>query len=613
MKIKEHNKPATLDEEEDWQQDEDAVLRVTEARYRAAFETSLDAIAICRIDDGMFVDVNRAFSETLGYSRDELVSTTSTERYTWVSPDGENCSREFVDVSGVSICDLGIWTHPEDWSNLTQRLTRHLTCRDYEAMLRSKDGSVFNALICAALINLEGVACIHLVCRDVSDKKEAEDKIYCLSYFDSVTGMPNREMLREQLGGLSAAPSSKPQLNALLTISLDALATISEVYGLAIADQILQEGAQRIASCIRSEADTVARISAREFAVLLTNLGPSARRAIESAQEVASRILHTLAVPYLVENEEFVSASNIGIHVFDSKNCEADTLLQMSAIALAEAKAAGRNKQLVFTPKFQEAARARATLERELLHALRAEQLRLFYQAQYHDSQLIGAEALIRWKHPRRGVISPGEFIPLAEESGQIVPLGEWVARTACKQIAAWNQKHIFAAPFRVAINISAQQFRQCGFVPSIIHAIQSAGADPHSIELELTETTLIDDVESVVRKMQELKEIGVHFSLDDFGTGYSCLAYLKRLPLDKLKIDISFTREILTDPGCAAIAKAIISMSDALGLTVIAEGVESVEQRDYLLQLGCRYFQGFLYGPPLPAQEFVAFSPGAR
>jgi EAL domain-containing protein (putative c-di-GMP-specific phosphodiesterase class I) len=340
--------------------------------------------------------------------------------------------------------------------------------------------------------------------------------------------------------------------------------------------------------------------------VILVNLSIATEEAAAKARIIAQRILTTLEEPFSLEGRDCRCTASIGITIFDTLGLSAEEILQQSDIAVDHAKEAGRNRMRFFAPALQAAINERNTIEADLREAIESDQLTLYYQPQVHGRQLVGAEALVRWKHPARGLLPPGEFIPLAEETGLILPLGAWVLEAACRQTAAWAESKDFA-DIGIAVNISARQFHQPDFVTSVLETLRRTGANPRNIEIELTESTLVNDVEEVVARMSELKTHGLRFSVDDFGIGYSSLSYLQRLPLDKLKIDISFVRRILTDPSSSAIAQAIISLARALNLDVIAEGVESEEQRHSLAQLGCHSYQGFLISRPLPALQFEA------
>jgi EAL domain-containing protein (putative c-di-GMP-specific phosphodiesterase class I) len=349
---------------------------------------------------------------------------------------------------------------------------------------------------------------------------------------------------------------------------------------------------------------TVGRLGGDEFVVLLEDLSETTEEAAAQAKVVAEKVLARIEEPYQIDGRETISTCSIGITVFGDNSGNINEVLQQADIAMYQAKAAGRNGISFFAPALQAAVNARAVLEEDLRQGIKLQQFLLYYQAQVEDGRVIGAEVLLRWQHPRRGILFPGEFISLAEETRQILPLGNWALESACKQLAVWagDKK---TASIKVAVNISAMQWRQPDFVEAVLTVVKRTGANPRNLQLELTESTLVENVEDMIAKMTALKSHGLSFSVDDFGTGYSSLAYLKRLPLDQLKIDRSFVRDLLVDASSASIAQAIISLSHALGLSVIAEGVESERQLEILADLGCHAYQGYLFSRPVPLPEF--------
>ena len=578
------------------------VVRVSEQRYRAAFETSLDAIAICRMDDGMFVDVNRQFFAILGYSRDELVGRTSQQVCTWTDEQGTRHSSEFIDVTGQSSRELAIWENPRDWELLTGILHHEGECRGFETRLRNKSGDLIWVRISASVLELGGVPCVLFVTRDISAAKAAEEEIRTLSLYDGLTCLPNRRHLLDQLEACGKG-AHRNRRSALLSVNLDHFRAVNDSLGSAVGDLLLQEAARRVAACVR-DGDTVARSRGDEFSVILGHLSEDSEGAGALARNIAQRILAAVGEPYQLAGRDLLCTASIGITIFGDAALSPDEILQQSDIAVNHARLAGRNTMRFFAPGLQEAINERVTLESELRSAISEGELMLCYQPQVRGGELVGAEALVRWQHPRRGLLMPGEFIPLAEETGLIVPLGEWILEAACRQAAAWARQGAMGT-ITLAVNISARQFHQPDFAQTVMDTLRRTGADPRNIELELTESSLVEDVEQVAARMAELKACGLRFSVDDFGVGYSSLSYLKRLPLDKLKIDISFVRDILIDSGSSAIAHAIISLAHAMDLHVIAEGVESEAQRDYLAVLGCHSYQGNLFGAPAPAAEF--------
>jgi diguanylate cyclase (GGDEF)-like protein len=392
-------------------------------------------------------------------------------------------------------------------------------------------------------------------------------------------------------------------MRALLFVDLDNFKTLNDTLGHQTGDLLLREVARRLAACVR-DCDITARLGGDEFVVLLENLGYSPELVAAEAKATAQKILAAVSRPWMLEERECLSTCSIGITIFGDRPETINELMQQADIAMYQAKAAGRNTLRFFSPALQAAVNARASLVEDLRQGIEKNQFLLYYQPQINRERVIGAEALLRWNHPRRGILQPAEFIPIAEDSGLILPLGEWVLNDACRQIASWqNRKE--TSRIRIAVNISALQFHQPNFVEAVLSALRRTGANPANLNLELTESMLVVNVEDVIGKMTELKSHGVKFSLDDFGTGYSSLSYLKRLPLDHLKIDRSFVHDILVDASSGAIAQTIISLSRAMGLSVIAEGVETDEQRAFLARLGCHSFQGYLLSRPIPVSSF--------
>jgi diguanylate cyclase (GGDEF)-like protein len=438
--------------------------------------------------------------------------------------------------------------------------------------------------------------------REHQQLKVAHDEIRSLAFYDPLTSLPNRRLLLNRLQQTLAASTRNSRKRALLFVDLDNFKTLNDTLGHQTGDLLLQEVARRLTKCVR-ESDTVARLGGDEFVVMLEDLSEGPEEAAAQAKSAGEKLLNTICQPYLLSGHEYRSTASIGITVFGGQREGTNKLLQQADIAMYKAKAAGKNTISFFAPSLQAAVNARAEMEEDLRQGIRENQFVLYYQPQVESGRLTGVEALIRWNHPKRGLLAPGSFIPAAEETGLILPLGNWVLESACRQIAAWAVENE-TARITVGVNISARQLRQPGFVESVLKTLDTTGADPHSLNLELTESMLLDNVEDIITKMAKLKSHGIRFSLDDFGTGYSSLTYLKRLPLDQLKIDRSFVRDILTDPSGAAIAQTIISLSRTMRLSVIAEGVETEEQRGFLVDLGCDSYQGYLFSRPLPLDE---------
>jgi diguanylate cyclase (GGDEF)-like protein/PAS domain S-box-containing protein len=555
-------------------------LQLSEARYRTAFQTSIDAININRLSDGKYIDCNQAFLDTTGYRREEILGLTSPE--------------------------LGIWADVRDRQTMVEMVRRNGNFRGLEAQFRKKNGELFWGEMSASVVEIDGVACILSITRDLSSAKEAEDTIRSLAFYDPLTGLPNRRLLLERLRQPLDTGARDGRSQALLLVDLDHFKTVNDTLGHQAGDLMLKEVARRVAAAAHAD-DTVCRLGGDEFVVMLEDLSEVAEQAAAQAKAVGEHILAAIDRPFSIENRERLLTASIGIIVFGNRQSNTEEVLQQADIALDQAKAAGRNTLRFFSPALQAAVNARAVLEQELRQAIKTNQFLLYYQPQVERNHVRGAEALIRWQHPVRGLVPPDEFIPLAEESRLILPLGDWVLETACAQIASWaGQEH--TAHLTVAVNISALQFRQPEFVEQVLSALDRTGANPKNLRLELTESMLAENIDEVIAKMTELKSHGLRFSLDDFGTGYSSLAYLKRLPLDSLKVDRAFVRDILIDETSGAIAQTILSLGRAMGLSVIAEGVETEEQRGFLAAIGCHSFQGYLFSRPLPLEQFQAF-----
>lgn len=577
------------------------VLRVSEERYRKAFDTSLDAIAICRMDTGMFVDSNRAFSDLLGYSREELIGQVSTETITWIDPYEQDQCVEFIDVSGKSTKDLGLWVNSEDWERLVSTLSSSPTCRDFQAMLRRKDGKTAWVQISACTMELDGVQCILFVTHDLSAIKAAEEKILRLFYYDPLTSLPNHRFLLDRLGDIEIQSDN---YRAFFLVGLDNLKFLSESNGQIFGDLLVQEIAERITEFF-GKTSIVARVSNDEFGIVGSSMGTDLKSRSLKVLRMAQELRGRLSLPLSQSGHRYRCAISIGICVFGTDFLAPEQIIQRGSIALRSARRASRDGICFFAEELQADLCNQARLEGDIDRAIGHNEFCLYYQPQYRNQVLIGAESLARWKHPQHGLLPPGKFIPIAEESGLIVPLGDTLFENCCHQLAFWQQSKKLSPEFSLAFNISAKQFHHPDFVQKIISALQRSAADPRNLEIELTETSLLQDIDTIACRMSDLKAYGIRFSLDDFGTGYSSLSYLSKLPFDKIKIDIAFVRAILTDRSSSAIAQAIISLGRTMELAVIAEGVETEAQRDYLLQIGCSSFQGYLFSPPLPQEAF--------
>jgi diguanylate cyclase (GGDEF)-like protein/PAS domain S-box-containing protein len=468
---------------------------------------------------------------------------------------------------------------------------------------RHKSGRVFPMTLQVSEIELGGKTTYVGVVRDITQHRQDVEEIRRLAFFDALTQLPNRTSFTDRLRHAVLANARTGHHGALMFLDLDHFKQLNDTRGHDVGDLLLQQVAHRLQGCVRA-GDSVARLGGDEFVVLLESLSPQEQDAATQAEAIANKILQALGQPYTLRDTSYDSTPSIGIVIFSQEPESIEELLKKADVAMYQAKSAGRNTARFFDPAMQAAAAAYVELEADLRRGLANHEFILHYQIQVDFSgETTGAEALVRWEHPTRGLVSPAQFIAMAEETGIILTLGQWVLRTACQQLAQWAEQDATRA-WTMAVNVSASQFAQSGFVSTVAAALSESGADPYCLKLELTESMLVDDVNGVIEKMNQIKAMGVGFSLDDFGTGYSSLSYLKRLPLDQLKIDQSFVRDILTDASDAVIARTIIGLGQSLGLKVIAEGVETAEQRDSLIGLGCEAFQGYYFGRPVPALQ---------
>lgn len=441
---------------------------------------------------------------------------------------------------------------------------------------------------------------------DITERKMAVQKSSHLALYDALTDLPNRRLLLDRLNQVLAFNTRSNSRAGLLFIDLDHFKLLNDTLGHDVGDLFLKEVAIRLTAYVR-QGDTIARLGGDEFVLLLNDLSEDTMKAAEQTEVIAEKILALINRPYQLDGKLYNSTCSIGATVFDGLPIETDELLKQADIAMYEAKKSGRNAIRFYDPKMQELINARVDLESELRIAVKQNEFQLYYQVQVdNNGQVLGAETLIRWPHPTRGMISPFDFIPLAEEIGIILPIGEWVLDTACAQLALWQQNPL-TQNLTLAVNVSASQFYLKDFVNQVHTVIARHDINPTRLKLELTEGVLVANIDDIIIKMEALSEIGIRFSLDDFGTGYSSLQYLKKLPLHQLKIDQSFVRDLATDSNDRAIVRTIITMAESLSINVIAEGVETVEQRQYLLDNGCMHYQGYLFSKPVPIVEFEA------
>ena len=575
------------------QRDYDRLLAKQEAERKQTEADLRVAAVVFESQEGMIVTdarsvilrVNRAFTEITGYTADEAVGRTP--RLLRSGRHGE----DFYRLMWETINRTGGW-QGEIWD-------------------RRKNGEEYPKWLTISAVKGDDGAVSHYISTqfDISERKKADDRIEQLAFFDQLTSLPNRTLLLDRLKQAMAACSRNGGYGALLFIDLDNFKTLNDTLGHNTGDMLLQQVAQRLTLCVR-EGDTVARLGGDEFVVVLAGLSKSEADAAAGVETVAEKILASLDQTYSLGDLAHHSSASIGVTLFGGDHASMDDLMKQADLAMYQSKAVGRNTLRFFDPALEVTVKERVALEQDLRRAVAEKQFVLHYQAQVTDQgRVTGAEVLIRWQHPLRGMVSPDGFIPLSEETGMILPLGHWVLETACTQLARWAVRPGMAH-LTLAVNVSARQFRQPDFVDEVLAILQDTGANPQRLKLELTESTLVHNVEEIIEKMLALKAKGVGYSLDDFGTGYSSLSYLKRLPLDQLKIDRSFVRDILVDPNDAAIARTIVALGANLGLVVIAEGVETEAQRNFLANnSGCRAYQGFFFSRPLCLDDFEAFA----
>jgi diguanylate cyclase (GGDEF)-like protein/PAS domain S-box-containing protein len=481
-----------------------------------------------------------------------------------------------------------------------------------ELLAEKKNGEVYPQLITLTAITNDSGMTTHYIgsFTDISRHKGYEDEILNLAFYDPLTHLPNRRLLMDRLQHLIAMNQRDEAHSAILFIDLDNFKTLNDTRGHDAGDLLLIEAAQRLQTCVR-ESDTVARLGGDEFVVVLQALSDNRDEAAVQADRIAEKIRLLLNEPYQITDFIHHGAGSIGVCLFQGGDVTVKDLFKRADTAMYEAKTSGRNAVRFFDPAMQAVLVVKMMLESNLRVALALEQFQLYYQIQVDaDGNVIGAEALLRWIHPDRGFISPLEFIPVAEQTGLIIPIGTWVLETACNQLKRWG-RNPKTAHLSLAVNVSAKQFQQSNFVETVTEIVRLHNINPSRLKIELTESTILDNVDATTEKMQQLKKLGIAFSMDDFGTGYSSLAYLQKLPLNQLKIDQSFVRDLNDDENDATIVRAIISLGINLGLDVIAEGVETVAQRRFLIEHNCLTFQGYLYSKPIPIEGLDALLAG--
>lgn len=555
------------------------LLRGNEIRLRRILQRL--PVGVCLIQgDGFIRFRNERFIQISGYAEAEV--STLEQWFNQVYPEVDQRERSRT-----------LWHKVNEMASKTDGIIP-----PREQIILCKDGQRRAVEISGVVL---GKDCL-VTMVDLSQRKAAEEEVKYLAFYDPLTGLPNRRLLIDRLQQALATSSRRQRCGALLLVDLDNFKTLNETQGHDRGDALLLQVSQRLRNCVH-EDDTLARQGGDEFVIVLEDLGDTPAQAASASEDVGQKILNALRQPYSLDGDMHHSSLSMGITIFSGMRETVDELLKRADLAMYKAKSSGRDTLRFYDPSMQAVVSARAAMEMDMRVGLNQSHFELFFQPLVDNGRITGAEALLRWRHPLNGYVSPTQFIPLAEESGLILPMGEWVMRNACQRLATWAD-HPDLKHMTLAVNVSPRQFHQNGFVEQVLSAVNNAGADARRLKLELTESLLLSDVEDTIAKMEELQQYGVSFSLDDFGTGYSSLAYLKRLPLEQLKIDRSFVRDVLTDPNDAAIARTVVALAHSLGIGVIAEGVETEAQRVFLAENDCHAWQGFLLSPPVTSHE---------
>jgi diguanylate cyclase (GGDEF)-like protein/PAS domain S-box-containing protein len=549
---------------------QNAQLGASELRYRRLFETAQDGIVL--LENGQVTDVNASLVKMLGYGRDHFLNRKLCDIVPFNAIPA--CRTAFAELQASEYASFEHW------------------------QMESQDKSLVDVEFIGNVYEVDGARIVQCNIRDITGRKQAEARIRYMALHDALTGLPNRILLHDRLGQAIALACRNRERVAVLMLDLDHFKHINDSLGHHIGDEFLEAVSMRLRGCVR-ESDIVARLGGDEFVIALPAVADN-----QCMTAVAQKVLMALLDPFQIEGHELRASGSIGIGQYPADGENPGALLRAADVAMYAAKAKGRGTHAFFTPELNAATQRRLMLTNDLHQACAREQFVLHYQPQVstHSGAITGVEALLRWYHPKHGLISPLEFIPLLEELGLIIDVGQWVLRTACLQNVAWQKEGLPA--MRVGVNVSAQQFYRGNIVRVVEEVLLEAGMNPKWLELELTESLSLDDSEIAIKIMHRLKRIGVSLSLDDFGTGWSSLSYLRRFPLDRIKIDRSFMRDIPAQPAAEAVVRSIMDLARNLGLSCVAEGVETVEQHDYLEKKNCAEIQGFLFSRPLPASD---------
>lgn len=550
-------------------------------RIAAAAFDSHEAIMITDVHS-CIIRVNQAFQDITGYSSEDVIGKNPR-----ILNSGRQ-DKKFYAAMWKQLLETGSWTG-EIWD-------------------KRKNGQIYPKWLTITAVKDDAGETTEYVAifSDITSRKKAEEEIYNLAFYDPLTKLPNRRHLLDRIHQTQSISARSRLYGALLFLDMDRFKTLNDTLGHDFGDLFLIEVARRMRHCVR-DIDTVARIGGDEFVVLIKEIGANAEEVSQKVALIAEKVRTALFEPYQLKEHEYHGSPSIGVCLYRGNDETVDSLLKYADMAMYQAKEYGGNAVRFYDPAMQLAVETRAVLESDLRHAITDKQFRLYYQVQVdNEHRPFGAEALIRWIHPERGMVSPVQFIPIAEESSLILDIGQWVLETACRQLALWGKgektRHLV-----LAVNVSAAQFKKHNFVDTVTKMVNIHHIDPNCLKLELTEAVVLEDVAAVVTKMHALKALGVQLSLDDFGTGYSSLSYLKQLPLDQIKIDQSFVRDIATDLNDAVMVQTIINLAQSFRLNVIAEGVETAAQFNFLKQNGCMAYQGYLFSKPVPIDEFEA------